>query len=87
MRDAVQNASALKRVLDTYCESSGQRLSTPKSSVFFSPNTRVSEREAVCGMMNILTEALSDNYLGLPTIVGVDRSDSFQRLVDTMCQR
>ena len=38
-------------------------------------------------MLNILTEALSDKYLGLPTIVGVDRSDCFQHLVDRVCQR
>ena len=87
MRATVQNASTLKRVLDTYCESSGQRVSTPKSSIFFSPNTRVNERENVCGMLNILTEALSDKYLGLPTIVGVDCSDCFQHLVDRVCQR
>ena len=77
MRATVQNASTLKRVLDTYCQSSRQRVSTPKSSIFFSPNTRVNERENVCGMLNILTEALSDKYLGLPTIVGVDRSAFF----------
>ena len=35
MRATVQNASTLKRVLDTYCEISGKRVSTPKSSVFF----------------------------------------------------
>ena len=87
MRATVQNATTLKSVLDIYCQSSGQRVSTPKSSVFFSPNTRVSEREAVCGVLNILTEALSDKYLGLPTIVGVDRSDCFQHLVDRVCQR
>ena len=37
--------------------------------------------------MNILTEALTDKYLGLPTIVGVDRSDCFQHLIDRICQR
>ena len=87
MRATVQNATTLKRVLDTYCQSSGQRVSTPKSSVFFSPNTRVNEREVVCQLLDILTEALSYKYLGLPTIVGVDKSDCFQHLVDRVCQR
>ena len=30
---------------------------------------------------------MSDKYLGLPTIVGVDRNDCFQHLVDRVCQR
>ena len=72
-----QNAECLKPILDLYCSASRQKVSVEKSSVFFSPSTRVSEREAVCGVLNILTEALSDKYLGLPTIVGVDRSDCF----------
>lgn len=87
MRATNQNANTLKRILDMYCVSSGQRVSTPKSSIFFSPNTRVNDRESVCGMLDILTEAFSDKYLDLPTMVGVDRSDCFQHLVDRVCQR
>jgi hypothetical protein len=37
--------------------------------------------------LNILVEALSDKYLGLPTLVGIDRSDCFQHLVERVCQR
>ena len=87
MRADLQNAVTLKRVLDTYCSSSGQLVSTPKSSIFFSPNTSVLVREGICGELDILTEALSDTYLGLPTMVGVDRSDCFQHLIDRVCQR
>ena len=78
MRANPHNATNLKRVLDTYCNSSGQRVSTAKSSVYFSPNTKVGVREDVCRVLDIMTEALSDKYLGLPTMVGVDRSDCFQ---------
>ena len=34
MKATNHNANTLKRVLDTYCSSSGQRVSTPKSSIF-----------------------------------------------------
>ena len=87
MKATDQNANTLKRILDTYCASSGQRVSNAKSSNFFSPNTGVLVREGVCGILDILTEALTDKYLGLPTMVGVDRSDCFQHLVDRVCQR
>lgn len=41
----------------------------------------------VCAELNILTETITDNYLGLPPLVGVDRSDCFQHLIDRTCQR
>ena len=85
MKANTQNANALRRVLDVYCASSGQLVSTAKSSVFFSPNTSVAVREEVCRNLDILTEALSCKYLGLPTTVGVDRSDCFQHLIDRIC--
>ena len=68
MKAIMQSANTLKRVLDTYCGSLGQMVSNAKSSIFFSPNTPVGTREDVCGELHIVTEALSDRYLGLPTI-------------------
>jgi hypothetical protein len=87
MNDDVSNATALRKVLDLYCASSGQLVSEANSSVFFSPNTRVEIREVICRKLNIVTESLSDKYLGLPTLVGADRSDSFQHLIDRINQR
>jgi hypothetical protein len=55
--------------------------------MFFSPNTNVLIREEICVHLNILVEALSDKYLGLPTLVGIDRSDCFQHQVGRVCQR
>ena len=58
MKANVQNATTLKKVLDTYCGSSGQLVSTPKSSIFFSPNTSVNIREDVCRTLDILVSQL-----------------------------
>ncbi|XP_044432363.1 uncharacterized protein [Triticum aestivum] len=79
------NDTSLKNALDLYCSSSGQLVSDAKSSVFFSPNTLVEVRVEVCTQLNIVSEAISDKYLGLPSKVGIDRSDSFQYLVDRVC--
>jgi hypothetical protein len=87
MKADVSNATALRNVLDLYCASSGQLVSEAKSSVFFSPNTRVEVREEICSKLNIVTESSSDKYLGLPALVGVDRSDSFQYLIDRIIKR
>jgi hypothetical protein len=75
MQADVGNAGCLKRILDEYCGASGQLISVDKSSIFFSPNTRVEERASICTILDIMTEALTDKYLGLPAIVGADRSD------------
>jgi hypothetical protein len=65
------NADCLKHILDIYWCASGQMVSTPKSSIFFSPNTPVERRESICLKLDIMTEALTDKYLGLPATVGV----------------
>lgn len=36
----------------------------------------------MCNILDIMTEAITDKYLGLPPIVGVDRTDCFQHLID-----
>jgi hypothetical protein len=34
-----------------------------------------------------MTKALTARYLGLPQLVGAERSDSFQYLIDKICER
>jgi hypothetical protein len=61
--------------------------SLSKSSIFFSPNTNVMIRAEMCEALHIDTEALSDKYLGLPTIIGPDMSDCFLHLVERIIER
>jgi hypothetical protein len=82
-----KNGLKLKDILDRYCANSGQKLSESKSSIFFSPNTVVEERAEVCQILNILTESLNDKYLGLPAMVGIDKSECFRHLVDRVIAR
>ena len=77
-----RNVDNLKSILDRYCINSGQMVSDAKSSVFFSENTPISDKLEVCQSLNIMIESLNDKYLSLPTLVGVDRSDCFQHLID-----
>jgi hypothetical protein len=85
MADA-PNAATVRRVLDLYFASSRQLVSDPKSSIYFSPNTREENKLAVCTALHIEAEALTEKYLGLPSHVGVDSSDCFQHLVDRVCK-
>jgi hypothetical protein len=87
MKADTTNATSLQQVLDTYCANSGQLVSLAKSSIFFSPNTNVLARAEICQTLHIDTEAISDKYLGLPTIVGADISDCFLHFVERIIQR
>jgi hypothetical protein len=82
MRADSRNATSLRRALDDYCAASGQLVNDAKSSIFFSPCTSVDTRVEVCSILNIMTEAIMDKYLGLPPLVGIDRTDCFQHLID-----
>jgi hypothetical protein len=62
-------------------------VSLAKSSIYFSPNTNVLVRAEICETLHINTEALSDKYLGLPALVGADRSDCFIHFVERIIQR
>jgi hypothetical protein len=86
MKANAANATTLRNVLNTYCASSGQLVSDPKSSIYFSPNTDAEDKDAVRSILNIHSEVLSEKYLGLPSQVGMDRSDCFQYLVDRVCK-
>ncbi|GJN38403.1 hypothetical protein PR202_gb27439 [Eleusine coracana subsp. coracana] len=57
-------------------------VSDAKLSIFFSPNTVVETKGEICEALNIMMEALNDKYLGLPALVGADKSDCFRHLVD-----
>ena len=87
MRADAANANSLRRALDNYCAASGQLVSEAKSSIFFSPCTPVETQVKVCTALNIMAEAITDKYLGLPPIVGIDRSDCFQHLIDRVLCR
>ena len=87
MKANMTNATSLRQALDQYCASSGQLVSQSKCSIFFSPNVDPDLKAEICTELDILTEAISDKYLGLPALVGVDRSDSFSYLLERIIKR
>ena len=86
MHDDKSNADSLRNLLDRYCLDSGQLLSENKSSIFLG-NRETDVKLEVCKSLNIMSESLNDKYLGLPALVGADRSDCFRHLIDRIVQR
>jgi hypothetical protein len=82
-----KNTNCLTDILNRYCANSGQKISEAKSSIYFCSNTDVNVKVEVCEVLNIMTESLSDKYLGLPAMVGADRSDCFCHLIDRVNSR
>jgi len=82
-----KNADCLADILTRYSASSGQKISEANSSIFFSSNMDVDAKLEVCEALNIMTETLNDKYLGLPALVGADRSYCFRHLIDRVISR
>ena len=87
MKGNLVNATSVKQVLDHYCANFGQLVSDAKCSIYFSPNVNVQLKGDICSELNIMTEAISDKYLGLPAMVGVDKSESFLYLLERIIAR
>jgi hypothetical protein len=82
MKADLTNATSLQQFFDTYCANLGQLVSLSKSSMFFSPCTNSLLRAQICEARHIDIEALSNKYLGLPALLGADRSDYFQHFIE-----
>jgi len=82
-----KNADCLLGILNKFCACSGQKISEEKSSIFFSSIIDTEVKAEVCETLNIMTESLSDKYLGLPALVGADQSDCFCHLKNRVSKR
>jgi hypothetical protein len=72
--------ATLRRILLDYEESSGQKVNLGKSSIFFGRGSQSNQRRSLMEVMGIRCEALSEKYLGLPTVVGKEKNGVFQHL-------
>jgi hypothetical protein len=79
---SVQGAARLNSILKMYNEASGQMVNREKSSIFFSSGIREETRSAVKQELDIMVEAFSEKYLGLPTAVGRLTNDEFEYICD-----
>jgi hypothetical protein len=71
---------ALKNVLQAYEISSGQRVNREKSSVFFGKGCLEERKTELKATIGIGCEALSEKYLGLPTVMGRSKEGAFKNL-------
>jgi hypothetical protein len=75
---------ALMGVLQDYEVSSGQKVNLGKSSVYFGPGCDEDLKNSLKADIGISSEALSERYLGLPTVVRRSKDGCFKYITDRL---
>ncbi|KAA3465418.1 reverse transcriptase [Gossypium australe] len=73
-------ASLLKGILKEYENCSGQCVNFDKSTIFFSSNTLEGNKEEVLAILGVRPSTDMEKYLGLLSVVGRRKKESFQVL-------
>jgi ribonuclease HI len=79
--------NSLANVLKIYEDASGQRLNNNKTSLFFSKNTPLADKEAIMALSGLQNSQNFDAYLGLPAMVGKSRTAAFRSIIDRVWRR
>lgn len=80
-------ADNMKRILNIYESISGQQINFGKSTVVFSPNTKVEDRTKFCDKLGVTEIDKPGNYLGMPMVISRNRVATFSFLLDRVDQK
>lgn len=80
-------AQVVKEVVSTYAQASGQLINFTKSAICFSKNTRQNDRAGVCSVLGVEEHSSLGKYLGLPSVVGINKREIFGFLKDKVWQK
>ena len=72
-----QEGKNLVEILGKYEATSGQKVNTDKSSVFFNSNTTPKSREEILNILGPMQGTRHNKYLGLPSIIGKSKTQVF----------
>jgi ribonuclease HI len=74
-------------ILKTYEEASGQEINLAKSEVFFSRNISKEAQEDLSRIMGVRHVLGTGNYLGLPSLIGRKKKETFSYIKDRIWKR
>ncbi|XP_019160712.1 PREDICTED: uncharacterized protein LOC109157266 [Ipomoea nil] len=83
-RASCEEAQSVKDCLDRYSSVSGQLINYDKSSAMFSANTKADVRAQVSACIGVRETTDFGKYLGLPSVLGRNKSATFQYIEDTV---
>lgn len=84
---SIENCDSLQRVLNVYELASGQQLNRAKTSLFFSSNTTHEVQEEIKSKFGAQVIKQHKKYLGLPSLVGKNRKNSFKEIKDKLARK
>ncbi|XP_012468921.2 uncharacterized protein LOC105787003 [Gossypium raimondii] len=70
---SINGAMVIKEILEAYAKCSGQEVNLDKSGSFLSSNVDQFNRDNVCRVLGVNRNLNLENYLGLPSMVGLCR--------------
>ena len=76
------NCSAIRDVIDAFCNASGQSVSAANSRVYFSPNVDRDSRESFCDILGFNSTPSLGKYLGIPIRQLGSSSQDFNCILD-----
>lgn len=80
-------AKEIKGIFSNYELVSGQCINFNKSTVFYSSNTGVHEKDEVAHLLGVRVSANAKKYLGFPNFMGRNKCLAFQSLKDRLHQK
>jgi hypothetical protein len=86
-RSNLDETRHLMSILKTYEEASGQEINLTKSEVFFSRNLSMEAQEDLSRLMGVRHVLGTRKYLGLPSLIGRKKKDTFPFIKDRIWKR
>ena len=84
---SVKESRVLKNILQQYEDSSGQKINTDKSSIFFSPNTSQEAKDEILTNLGPMQDTRHTRYLGLSSFIGRSKKQVFATLKERIGQK
>ena len=83
----MEECDSLQRILQVYERALGQQLNRAKTSLFFSSNTNPSVQEEIKQRFGAQVIGQHDKYLGLPSLVGRKRRNTFNDIKEKLVKK
>ena len=77
----------INEILQTYANASSQCINMEKSSIYFSSNTQEGKKAEIVSLLRVKVVDIFESYLGLPTLVGRAKYQTFSYLKDRVWKK
>ena len=83
----LSEVSVITEILQVYAGASGQSINLEKSSLYFSGNTPLEQKQAIGSTLGVKEVVRFESYLGLPTLIGRGKYQTFSYIKDRVWKK